>query len=306
MVLEEVIIVNPRGGGKKRASTRKNPTRKRRTKSVASRKNPPKAGMVWRKGYARANGTRVKGTWVNNPGRRRRARSNPRKRTTTTRSNPRRRKRRTTTKRRRRNTVYRGRRNPARSRTRTVVKYRYRNNPAPRRRRRARRNPATTGGGAYQGKWSIKKAMKQVAMNEFLFGGAGLIAASLGPTYLQSTTARDFTSGHRDWLWSGVIALGGGMFIGRSFGAREGRAWAIAVAAVTAVKALRAFTGGQFSLPLVGAQHGAGQQQLGLDTALANASYYGGNLGAVEEVYPGQINKFYTPALDSPFVVQTT
>lgn len=256
MALKEVQIVkdnppsrkkkkrNPTKGKAKakpkgRKPAKRNPKGKGKAKAPGKRRNVPKqktkAGYYWRKAYSRSNGKRVKGTWVKKPKKGRRSnpskRKNPSRRAPAKRSSGGRRK------------------NPRRvAAGRKAARSRKRNSGGGGRKKARRRNPDNNGNGAYAGDMSLKKTFSQVVLPELLGGASGMVASAMGPMWIEEKLGLDegtLTEGYRDSVTSGVIALSGGMLIGKYIDKRAGHAFAIAGLAVTAVKLLRMVTMGE-------------------------------------------------------------
>lgn len=226
-VLEEVIIVKdnpPKGKKAKKGNPKKQSKPKPRGKSsnmpVPKKNDTPPRGMVYRKGYTTKTGKRVSARFVKkpkkNPGSKAPAKSSSGKR-----KNPKR--------------VAAGKKG---ARTR-------------------KRNAGTTGGGKkgskrrnpndapYTGEVSVKKTLAQVILPELAGGTAGIIASAMGPAWLEeqlNLDAGQLTEGYRDVATSTVIALGGGMIVGRYIDKQAGKAWAIGGMGVAFVKLLRLLT----------------------------------------------------------------
>lgn len=295
MVLKDVVVLNP--PKKRKGSSKRNPKGGSKVAGKRKSKNNAPAGKYWVPGYSRKGGVKVKGHYAKKPKKSNRGRSRRKQNPSRALAKPRTRTR--------TNTVVKYRyRNPQKPK----VVYRYRNPPKRKNTRRRRRNPNGANGSPYKGPWTLKKAVSQVKMSEAIAAGAGLLAASLGPYALQRQFGWDLTSGHRDWMTSIGIALGGGMLVGRFSDPTSGKAFALAGIAVAAVKVLRAFSVGTVPSPLLGNQglgYNGGMQPGGrlgnmANQALANATWQprgqlgaGGYGGGYQRGYGQSGNKFY-------------
>ena len=91
----------------------------------------------------------------------------------------------------------------------------------------------------------MAKSFAQVRAMEALGATAGTIAAAIGPQWLEQQLGGnwDLTSGWREPATTLVIALGGGLIIGRWIDKNAARAWAIAGVAVAIINQRAKYSG---------------------------------------------------------------